>query len=460
MKTKLLLFIILQIQLKIYAQFGEQQIISMELSVVRSLDVADLDGDGDMDVISASEGDDKVAWYENTDGLGNFGTQQIITQSLQAAIDVYAVDLDDDDDMDILVASKGFSQNDGKIVWFENTDGLGNFSGEQIISTFTDGAISVYAEDLDGDGDMDVLSASFSDNKIAWYENTDGLGNFGSQQIITTNALSTRDVYSADLDGDGDMDVLVAATASHEVIWFENTDGLGNFGSEQIISTNASSVLSVYAADLDGDGDLDVLSASLSDDKIAWYENTDGLGNFGLQQIITTSLGGQNKVYATDLDNDGDIDVLSSAPGEDVIAWYENIDGLGNFNTHIITTDIAGARAVHASDLDNDGDIDVLSVSSFDEKLAWYENLTILGLEEAAFAEVVLFPNPVNDILNIENINSITINSIKVYDLLGRLVLVGKNNFDQLNISLLKNGLFLIKIETDKGVLTKKIVKN
>ena len=51
------------------------------------------------------------------------------------------------------------------------------------------GARSVYAADLDGDGDADVLSASRFDDKIAWYENTDGKGAFGNQQVIAiTNA--------------------------------------------------------------------------------------------------------------------------------------------------------------------------------------------------------------------------------------------------------------------------------
>ena len=70
----------------------------------------------------------------------------------------------------------------------------------------------------------------------------------------------------------------------------------------------------MYAADLDGDGDLDVLSASSDDDKIAWYEN-DGTGQFGPQQVITTQADGANSVYAGDFDGDGDLDVLSASSG-------------------------------------------------------------------------------------------------------------------------------------------------
>jgi len=79
------------------------------------------------------------------------------------------------------------------------------FSKEKVISGSADGASKVFAADLDGDGDIDVLSASRVDNKIAWYENTDGFGSFGPQQVITTEALLATSVYAADLDGDGDF---------------------------------------------------------------------------------------------------------------------------------------------------------------------------------------------------------------------------------------------------------------
>lgn len=218
-------------------------------------------------VLSTSAAD-KVSWYENTDGLGNFGPEIVISTEADGPLSLYAADLDGDGDIDVLVAST----SNGKIVWYENIDGLGSFGPQHVLNSFAFIALSVYAADLDGDGDADVLSASQGDNTVAWYENKLG-GNFGPPIAISTTAGGTQSVFAADLDGDGDNDVLAVATTANSILWFENEDGLGSFGSANVITTQANLATTVHAEDLDGDGDADVLSASFNDNKIAWYEN-------------------------------------------------------------------------------------------------------------------------------------------------------------------------------------------
>ena len=83
---------------------------------------------------------------------------------------------------------------------------------------------------------------------------------------------STGEVHTADLDGDGDVDILAT---SGGVVWYENTDGDGSFSTGTDITSSADGAKSVYAADLDGDGDIDVLSGSYNDDRVVWYENLD-----------------------------------------------------------------------------------------------------------------------------------------------------------------------------------------
>ncbi|HNO80432.1 MAG TPA: FG-GAP-like repeat-containing protein [Phycisphaerae bacterium] len=354
--------------------FLGQQVITTVADGAWSVFAEDLDGDGDFDVISASGNDDKIAWYENVDGLGTFGPQQVITTTANFTNSVFAADLDGDGDVDALSASF----LDDKIAWYENVNGLGTFGPQQVISTAADGARSVFAADLDSDGDLDVASASYLDDKIAWYENIDGLGGFGPQQVITTAAIDAWFVWAADLDGDGDADMLSASESDDKIAWYENTDGLGSFGPQKVITTAADGARSAFTADLDGDGDLDVASASYWDDKIAWYENVDGLGGFGPQRVITTAANGAYSVLAADLDDDGDLDVLSASVYDDKIAWYQNTDGQGNFGPQqVITTAVDQAHSVFAADLDGDGDVDALSASREDDKIAWYENITL-----------------------------------------------------------------------------------
>ena len=202
---------------------------------------------------------------------------------------------------------------------------------------------------------------------------------FGTQEVITSSASDARSVYATDLDGDGDADVLSGSHTDNKIAWYEYV-GAGNgvnggaFGPQQVITNSADRPSSVYATDLDGDGDADVLSASVLDDEIAWYENLGG-GTFGAQQVITSSADGAWSVYAADLDGDGDEDVLSASYNDDKIAWYENLGG-GSFGAQqVITTGALSARSVYATDLDGDGDADVLSASYYDCKIAWYENL-------------------------------------------------------------------------------------
>ncbi|NOQ92369.1 MAG: T9SS type A sorting domain-containing protein [Flavobacteriaceae bacterium] len=415
MKTKLLLLIAGIISINSFAQFGSQQIVTSNANGARSVFSADIDGDGDMDILSASDFDDKIAWYENMDGKGNFGAEQIISTDADGAKSVYATDIDGDGDMDVISVSNTAALTTDKLAWYENLDGKGTFGAQQILPTSTT-PTSVYAADIDNDGDMDLIWSAQRFDRISWLENTDGKGTFELKEI-SKDADRAQSVFSVDIDGDGDMDVLSASFGDDKIAWYENTDGKGNFSSEKIITTDADGAQSVFSVDLDGDGDMDVLSASDNDNKIAWYENTDGLGNFGSQQIITTDAERALSVYSVDLDGDGDMDVLSASANDDKIAWYENTDGKGNFGSQqIITTNADLAWSVYAVDIDGDGDMDVLSASFYDDKIAWYENtasaITETYVPDDNFEQVLIDLGydtlPLDDYVPTANINTIT----------------------------------------------------
>ena len=437
--------------------FGSQEIITTSAAGANSVFACDIDGDGDMDILSASQSDNKIAWYENTNGVGTFGEQQIISDSAFGARSVYACDLDGDGDMDVLSA---FSSvwDEGEIAWYENTDGNGTFGPEQIITTSLLYARDVFACDIDGDGDMDVLSASFNDAKIAWYENTDGNGAFGEQQIIGYISQPTS-VYACDINNDGNNDVLASAHGDNEIVWYQYI-GDGTFGEKQVITTLAGHTTWVYACDLDNDGDNDVLSACWDDGKIAWYENLDD-GDFGEEQIIVTDpTGGKYSVYACDLDNDGDNDVISASYDDDKIAWYENLDNGAFGEEQIISTLADYAQSVYACDIDGDGDNDVLSASYADNKIAWYRNLIITGIETLNRNSISIFPNPTSGILSLESAKD-NIQKIMITDISGKLI-IEKTEMQQtqtIDLSGFESGVYILSIQTDKEVFSSKIIK-
>lgn len=453
---KFFIFTFLIANIFCYGQFGPQQIIDVVNGNPRGIFSIDIDGDGSLDVLCAVAGENKIVWYKNLDGLGNFGSQHIITSDLEYTTTVFSADIDGDGDMDVIAVSGP----QDKVVWLENLDGLGTFGPIRIITNQAERATGLYVADLDNDGDMDVLSASSFDNKIAWYENIDGLGTFGPQRILTNSALSTRDVYAADLDGDGDKDVIAASTADDRVIWFENLDGLGNFGPEKIINNDANGVIAVRAADLDGDGDNDVVAAIFGDGKISWYENLDGLGSFGTEKVVTPQSLGVRIIHAADMDKDGDLDIVYASAGDDIIGWCENTDGLGTFGTRqIITDDVRGAGAVFAADLDGDTDMDVISASVMDNKIAWYKNLTILGVQESYAESFSVYPNPVKDVLNIAPKNNIQLETLSLFDAIGRLVIIKNGEVRDIELSEFSPGVYFLKLQTFNNSFTVKILK-
>tara|TARA_B110000116_G_scaffold257931_1_gene258575 strand:- start:129 stop:1340 length:1212 start_codon:yes stop_codon:yes gene_type:complete len=324
-----------------------------------------------MDVLSASYGDDTIAWYENTAtfSFDPTWTASDITTSASGAMSVFAADIDGDGDLDIISASK----LDDTIAWYENSGG--SFWSASTITTNADGAFSVFAADMDNDGDMDVLSASDIDDTIAWYENDGAANPSWTASDIDTNADNAKSVFAADMDGDGDMDILSASVNDNTIAWYENDGAADPSWTAEDIATSASGATSVFASDMDRDGDMDIISASQNDNTIAWYESDGAADPSWTADDIATSASGAQSVFAADMDNDGDIDIVSASDGDDTIAWYEN-DGAANpsWTASNIDTNADGAKSVFAADIDNDGDMDILSASMNDDTIAWYES--------------------------------------------------------------------------------------
>ena len=371
------------------SKFSSENIIAF-VSGASYADASDLNGDGDIDILVSASAGDRIVWFENF-GLAEFSGYNLISNEIDAPPSVVATDLDGDGDKDILSGSTV----DDKIVWFRNTGfNTGVFSKEIRVSTSRpDGVINISAADLDGDGDDDVISASYSDNTVAWYENTRlHSGLFSSTRIISNDVNKIRALDVEDFDGDGDYDILTASYLDGAMVWFEN-EGLHSaiFHQKHLITKDVRAFASLSSSDLDGDGDNDIISASYRSDNVSWYENQDiNSGLFVSQSNITSCNTLISSISVVDMDGDQDLDVLSSSFMDGKIAWHENL-GEGMFSRQkLISAYAHTAMQAYASDLDADGDMDVLACMLYDHKIVWYENL---GLNSGVFAFEKLISN-------------------------------------------------------------------
>lgn len=340
-------------------QFAAANYIS-SASVAFTVAAADLDLDGDLDLLSASFGDHTIAWYENN-GEQVF-TRHVITSGATNSSWVVPVDLDRDGDLDVIGSAAGRNS----ITWYEN-DGRQQFTS-RLITTSESDIVGFVVADVDRDGDTDIVSSSKGNDSVAWYENN-GRQEF-TKHTITTSADLACAVYAADIDGDGDIDVASASFFDDTIAWYEN-NGSQVF-TKRVISSTADGARGLVIADVDGDGDQDVVSTSFYDNTVAWYQN-DGRRGF-TRHVISSTVRGAIGIFAADIDGDRDLDILATSRTDNTIAWFENTGSL-TFPQHNITTSDSGAHGVIAADVDGDGDLDVASASQFGNRVTWYENL-------------------------------------------------------------------------------------
>ena len=346
-----------------------------------SVFVADIDGDGDLDVVAALSGEEggvtEVAWYENDGTPSNGWTYHTVKSYTGTGInDVFVADMDGDGDLDIL--SVDGSGNDDKVLYHINdgTPGNGVWSTKTVVSgSDADGAVSVHAADIDDDGDLDIVAAFSMESNIAWFENDGTPDNDDWTQHDVYASDSDKQPYDidvGDIDGDGDLDI-VEADQENKVRWYENdgTPGSGDWSSTRI-KGGLSGVISVAIADMDNDGDLDVVSAAYSGNAVSWHLNDGSPGDAIWTTYTVATPTKPTSVFPIDIDHDGDIDIVSCAEtgtsSNGKVRWYVN-DGTPDdgWTTNNIASSIKKPSSVFVADIDNDGNLDVVSAAYNDE---------------------------------------------------------------------------------------------
>jgi CO dehydrogenase/acetyl-CoA synthase epsilon subunit len=329
--------------------------------------------------------------------------------------------------------------------------------------------------DLDGDGDQDLLVGEYY-GVMKYFQNT-GTSlnpNFIAPLANPFGLTSTNSVAFpafADLDGDGDLDLLVGETYG-AMQYFRN---MGSVSNPQFAAplTNPFGLDSTYNlsapafADLDGDGDMDLLVGEYYG-AMKYFMNTGSdsvpqfaapLENpFGLVSTYDFAF----PAFA-DLDADGDLDLL-------VGEYYGTMQYFQNTGSALapqFEPPLANPFGLEATyyyafpafaDLDGDGDSDLL-VGEYEGVMQYFKNETVIGIAELSQAfDLKLFPNPVSNILNIESEE--TISKIEVFNTLGVNVMTVENQVSHVSLHHLSPGIYMVKVTSDLGnFTTQKILK-
>ena len=118
----------------------------------------------------------------------------------------------------------------------------------------------------------DILASSTFVDEVYWWENSDtSPGIIWTEHIVDETISGTESIYAQDIDADGNMDIIGALDYCDDIIWWENVDGSGISWTRHIVTEGFDNVHSVFSEDIDGDGAMDILGVA-SNDGVAWWK--------------------------------------------------------------------------------------------------------------------------------------------------------------------------------------------
>ena len=256
-----------------------EHLISSEFAYAYGTSIIDLTGNGHLDIVA---GDTNVGlyWFEN-DGKCNF-TRHVVHLQTGEWIERHSWgDVDGDGRPEMV----GIDNIRGAVYYFDITGDPRDPKSwvQHYIDPLGDlpGAYDTTVADFDGDGNLDVAASSWrKGNKFTWYENREGEW---VKHTIDDNIAETRTVCAVDMNGDGKVDILGTAATAGQVMWYENPGGPVNQPWKKHIIDFTPRPIHGHPVDMDGDGDVDVILATGltpgHDDvncfygQIVWYEN-------------------------------------------------------------------------------------------------------------------------------------------------------------------------------------------
>lgn len=337
---------------------------SNSMFVTRKVMLGDVDGDGDLDLVTADQGSPNHLYLN--DGAGNFsdGTDigtNILNENQPASAALG--DVNGDGAPDLVVGNMN-----GPNHLYLN-DGAGSFGPKINIDTDRDQTFPVVLGDVDNDGDLDLVAGNFGINRL--YLN-DAAGNFEPGGDFMADSDFTLAIALGDVNGDGALDFFAAHPLGLSEIDPDGlvpnrlylNDGAGSFGPGIDVAVDDDLITDVELQDVNGDGAPDMLTGLINLTNRLYLN--DGAGNFGLGTAITADTDITLDLVLGDVDNDGDLDLIAGNGGgieglnTDFNRLYLN-DGNGIFAAGVdIDADGDDTFSIALGDVNGDGDLDFI----------------------------------------------------------------------------------------------------
>ncbi len=335
------------------------------------ISAADLTGDGTLDIIAADT-DVGLYWFENRGG-GDFIKHTIHLRSDEWLERHAIADINGDGRPEIVIVDNV----NGSVLWFEY-DGdprdKRSWSHHYISEGGLPGAYDVAVADFDGDGDLDVAASSWSKgNQFAWFENRDGEW---VKHVIEEDIAETRTIRAADINGDGRIDLLGTATEEGQLIWYENPGDPATSPWTKHVIDSTYRPAHGHVVDISGDGHLDVVMAlgyGGSDEgpdprlhQIVWYEN-DGRPERTpwKKHVIADPFPMAFEAIAADIDGDGQLEVVGTRWGESggLSIFKAEGDPRGPWREQVIKDGWSNTTQAIFADIDGDGRVDIVGTA-------------------------------------------------------------------------------------------------
>ncbi len=327
-----------------------------------AIGVGDLDEDTDMDVLLANSKDDNADVWSNA-GTGVFSRAATVSAG-NTPRSLALGDFDADGDMDAAIGN----ETSLTVSVFRN-DGTGVLTPVGNLATGTQ-PVWVTAGEVDGDGFLDLVAVNFGANSFSLFINN-GDGTFKSK-VDYAIGTTPESAFLGDFDNDGDLDIVSTSTTDNRVMLMTNNGG-GVFGSAQTFNTGLSP-REVFGADFDGDGRLDIATGNRDGNSISVLLNTGGAFSAASDFPVQTD---PFAITAADLDGDQDADIAVVNRLSGTVSILTN-DGTANWDSTSYATGLQ-PRAVNTGDFDGDGALDVVVANRNSDTFQIYSNTAVLN---------------------------------------------------------------------------------